>query len=296
MDTLTSLVNEATGKYFEMKKTLCFLMGLILLLWNGSSIGQYSENRAGTSNGNPLSLFWNDFKYISTQSLSPHNHQEWKLLTYTSLMIFFLSGNDSEFHEEYGIERERGPLGLPKIMGDVGTVYDKPGTAYFTLGLAGAMYGSGILFKDQKLKQTTGLMFRSLIISGLFSTALKIIIGRARPYVNDNARQYKPFNLALDADYMSMPSGHTSSIFAMMTVIAKQYDSWWIKIPAYSFAVSVACQRMMNRKHWGSDLLIGGLIGYLVGDAVVKRHKARSMDTLFEPVIGPREIGIAIRF
>ena len=82
----------------------------------------------------------------------------------------------------------------------------------------------------------------------------------------------------------------------MMTVIAKQYDPWYIKIPAYTFATSVAVQRMNKRKHWLSDLLIGGTIGHLVADSVVKRNLYSSQNLTVQPVFNHNGVGIAFQF
>lgn len=215
---------------------------------------------------------------------------------YAGLTSVMLLGSDLEFDEEYGIEKEYGPIGIPKVLGNIGEVYDRPGPLYFAMGFAGALYGTGQILNNQKLLETTNLMARSLIVTGIFTTALKMMIGRARPYKNDNPHVFRPFNFKMNSDYMSMPSGHTSSIFAMMTVIAKQYNSWYIKIPAYTFATSVAFQRMNNRKHWTSDLFVGATIGYLVGSTIVERHRASFDGFTVQPVINATGVGIAVQF
>ena len=95
---------------------------------------------------------------------------------------------------------------------------------------------------------------------------------------------------------MSFPSGHTASIFAVMTVLAEQYDDLWIKFSAYSFATSVAFQRMLYRKHWASDVIVGGLIGYFVNHQIVKRHNAQVQKYHFYPFYEDSKLGIALHF
>ena len=243
-----------------------------------------------------LQDYWNDFKHTSSSVFSLDKYNPWEILGYAGLTTVFIFGSDMEMHEEFGMERENGPLGITKALGDVGNLYDKPGPFYFTMSFAGALYASANFFNNQKLLQTTNLMAQSLIITSVFTTALKVIIGRARPHVNNEPHTFRPFNFKFDPDYMSMPSGHTSSIFAMMTVIAKQYESWYVKIPAYTFATSVAVQRMNARKHWLSDLLIGGTIGYLIADAVVKRNLYSSQSLSIQPVFGSNGVGLAFQF
>ncbi len=92
-----------------------------------------------------------------------------------------------------------------------------------------------------------------------------------------------------------MPSGHTSGIFSMMTVIAKQYGQWWIKIPAYTLGLSVALQRIDADQHWTSDVIIGGALGYWIGNTLVNRHK-KSQACSFSPYVSPNRVGVIINF
>ena len=266
---------------------------LILILINSHSLSAQSNNAVHTNN---FSGFLKTFKHLPENSISLINNQRFRMLTYSGLTTLFLLGEDSEYHENYSLKKEFGLIGIPKFMGSIGAMYDNPGTIHFTAGLLSSLYGSGLILNDDKLKKTSGLMIKSLILTGLINTSLKVIIGRARPYENKGHKEYKHFNFKFDPDYMSMPSGHTSSIFAMMTVLAKQYDSWQVKLPAYTFAISVAFQRMNNNKHWGSDLLVGGMTGYLVASNVIKSYKYKKRIFNFKPIINSWGIGLAINF
>ena len=186
-------------------------------------------------------------------------------------------------------------LFIPRLLGKVGDIYDKPRPIYAPLIVASTLYGLGKVLDNPKMVETTNLMAQSMIITGIFTTTFKIIIGRARPYANSGPHDYRPFSF--ESKYMSMPSGHTSSAFALMTVIAKQYDSWYIKIPAYTFAVCVGFQRMNANKHWGSDLIIGGTLGYIIGTAVTNRYKNKGGDhTTVQPAISQNGIGLIVTF
>ena len=69
-----------------------------------------------------------------------------------------------------------------------------------------------------------------------------------------------------------MPSVHTSSAFTMITVIAKQYNYWWVKVPSYGFLTGVVFQRIHDHEHWFSDVIIGGLIGCSVANNLLEKH------------------------
>jgi membrane-associated phospholipid phosphatase len=92
-----------------------------------------------------------------------------------------------------------------------------------------------------------------------------------------------------------LPSGHVSSAFSIMTVLARQYDSWWIEIPAYAVGVAVAFQRMESRSHWGADVIVGGGIGYWVGSTLVSRYKQPSRSSI-SPYFGENRIGLIVEF
>ncbi|GAA4306934.1 phosphatase PAP2 family protein [Mucilaginibacter gynuensis] len=76
----------------------------------------------------------------------------------------------------------------------------------------------------------------------------------------------------------SFPSGHTSLAFAEATTFAFQYKRWWVTIPAYAWATSVAYSRMYLGKHYPSDVLGGAAVG--IGSALASRWLNRQ---LFKP-------------
>ena len=268
---------------------------IIFLIFINTINAQTPELQIRTQQTSFFKGVWNDLKKGADNTFSIDKHNLFSIAAFSGITSLFILSTDLEMHEEYGIEKETSPIGIPQLMGKVGRYYDKPGPVYFAVGFAGTMYGAGKMLHNQKLVETTNLVARSLIVTGVITTALKMLIGRARPYQSKDPHRFKPFNFKLNSDYMSMPSGHTSSIFAMMTVIAKLYDSWYVKIPAYSFAASVAFQRMDDKKHWSSDLLVGATIGYLIGSTIVKKHRS---DNIYEiqPVFSLNSVGFAIQF
>src|SRR5450830_1224197 len=54
---------------------------------------------------------------------------------------------------------------------------------------------------------------------------LKGSIGRGRPYVNGDKRNFKP--LQFDSDYDSLPSMHAASSFAVASVMSGASESLW---------------------------------------------------------------------
>ncbi len=73
----------------------------------------------------------------------------------------------------------------------------------------------------------------------------------------------------------SFPSGHTAQAFAAATFMAKEYGhkSVWYSIGAYSVATSVGVLRVMNNRHWVSDVLAGAAIGILSTNIAYLTHR-----------------------
>ncbi len=66
----------------------------------------------------------------------------------------------------------------------------------------------------------------------------------------------------------SFPSGHTATAFLTATLMHKEYgDRYpWISISSYVLAAGVGGMRMLNNRHWMSDVLAGAGIGIIAGE------------------------------
>jgi membrane-associated phospholipid phosphatase len=67
------------------------------------------------------------------------------------------------------------------------------------------------------------------------------------------------------SDRLSFPSAHTSSAFVAAEMLHQEFKdkSVWISIAGYSLASAVGALRIMNNKHWLSDVAAGAGIGIL---------------------------------
>lgn len=68
----------------------------------------------------------------------------------------------------------------------------------------------------------------------------------------------------------SFPSGHTATAFMCATMLQKEYGhlSPWVGFGAYGVATATGVMRIMNNRHWMSDVLAGagmGIIGTEMG-------------------------------
>lgn len=89
---------------------------------------------------------------------------------------------------------------------------------------------------------------------------LKKTVGEARP---DSGRRN------------SFPSGHTAEAFVGATFLAREYGyhTPWIGMSAYAAATAVGACRVLNNRHWLSDVLVGAGMGMLSTELVFRTHK-----------------------
>jgi membrane-associated phospholipid phosphatase len=61
----------------------------------------------------------------------------------------------------------------------------------------------------------------------------------------------------------AFPSGHTSSAFASATILHEEYGqrSIWYSVGGYGVATGVGALRILNNRHWLSDVLFGAGVG-----------------------------------
>ncbi len=78
-----------------------------------------------------------------------------------------------------------------------------------------------------------------------------------------------------DTDVESFPSGHTAQAFATATFMAKEYKdvSIWYAVGAYGIATTVGAMRILNNRHWVSDVLTGAGIGILSTNLAYLTHR-----------------------
>lgn len=90
----------------------------------------------------------------------------------------------------------------------------------------------------------------------------------------------------------SFPSGHTAQAFAAATFMMKEYGhkNVWYGIGAYTVATGIGVMRVMNNRHWFSDVLAGAGIGifstnlaYLTHRYKWQKHRSGSSSTIVLP-------------
>lgn len=158
---------------------------------------------------------------------------------------------------------------------------NKSGSFYFLAGSSALTYLLGKAFNKPHLANT-GLYLTEAFFTTQFATfVIKETFQRTRPDSSNN---------------LSFPSGHTSGMFTVASVLDKRYGLKF-GVPAYLWASFVGITRVKTQKHFPTDVIIGAALGIIVGRSFVpSRGKARSFAVLPVYYFGFEGLDFQIRF
>ena len=127
-----------------------------------------------------------------------------------------------------------------------------------------AVYGLNL----SGVKGENNFMNRSLLL--LKSEALATVVTHSLKYVTSRTRPD-------GSEDNSFPSGHTTQAFVAATFMHKEFgdESIWYSIGAYATASAVGTFRVLNNRHWTSDVLVGAGIGIFCTELVYATHQYR---------------------
>lgn len=132
-----------------------------------------------------------------------------------------------------------------------------------------ATWAIGTIIKDQRLSNTALNSAKALATGAILTEGIKIIAGRSRPDQMHGNMHFDAFGGNTN-NTKSFPSGHAFVAWSVFTPFAEEYSKWIYVIPA-----SVSLARMYRSRHWFSDVVLGGGIGYFAGLYFHKRKNQR---------------------
>jgi membrane-associated phospholipid phosphatase len=136
------------------------------------------------------------------------------------------------------------------------------------------------LFSSQNrhdIRRQAGLLVASGALTALIVFPTKTITDVDRP----------------NGDPTAFPSGHTAYAFTIATMVDKEFrhKSPWISIGSYTVASATGVLRVLNNKHWLSDVLAGAGVGILSVNTVywleAKIAKNKGLNSNVIPVVLP---------
>ena len=126
----------------------------------------------------------------------------------------------------------------------------------------GLVYGLDIM----NVKARNDLLNRTILL-----VKTEILVNGITQFLKNTTQVTRPSG----TNKHSFPSGHTAQAFAAATFMHKElgHHSVWISIGAYTMATTVGAFRILNNKHWSSDVLVGAGIGILGTNLVYLTHR-----------------------
>ena len=145
------------------------------------------------------------------------------------------------------------------------------GSGVYSMPLMAAFITHGLISKNKRGLRVGMLGIEAYLLSGVFVNIPKYLFNRHRPYQKNTPDQYV-FDGPFTGDYYkSFFSGHTTSVFAIATIVASEYqDKPIIPVLCYSIATIAGYSRINDNKHWASDVFGGAVFGYVIGKMIYK--------------------------
>lgn len=133
--------------------------------------------------------------------------------------------------------------------------------------------------------------FLSVALSVFVGEIIKGVVGRGRPFVSGAADPFHYSHFAWTPAYASFPSGHATTSFALAFAVAALWPR--LRTVMIVYAVAICASRLVLLAHHASDVVGGGLVGW-VGAMTARywfaaRHLAFTIhsDGTIDPLPGP---------
>lgn len=127
---------------------------------------------------------------------------------------------------------------------------------YVAAGIPLGLAVAGLINEDREMLRNAAVMLVGEALNEGLKLGLKYSINRDRPF-----ETYSDINPKIHAAGPSFPSGHTSTAFETATSLSLAYPKWYVIVPSYGWAGTVAYSRMHLGVHYPSDVLAGAVIG-----------------------------------
>ena len=159
------------------------------------------------------------------------------------------------------------------------------GDGRYTLPLLAGFYYYGVSQNNHQAINAALLGTESFFINGVLTEAIKLSGHRHRPSSGDPSDTWD--GPRLSNENVSFPSGHTSSAFAVATVVATVYkDDKFVPVLAYSIATLTGWSRINDNQHWTSDVFAGAVLGYCTAKSVIGLHQPAAATSELTPIVG----------
>ena len=147
------------------------------------------------------------------------------------------------------------------------------------LGVVGGSLIAVPFTKNARFRAFTFDVTQAFIMDAVVVQSLKYAVHRTRPDQSNNK---------------SFPSGHAADSFMLATVLTHHYGKKF-GIPVYALATFVAYSRVDKKKHFASDVVFGGTLGYVMARTAIRGHVERADKRIaWFPTVGRGCVGVSL--
>jgi membrane-associated phospholipid phosphatase len=143
------------------------------------------------------------------------------------------------------------------------------GALYGASAVAGGIYLTGLFTSDEHSQEVGIRTAEAAADSVILYGAMKAIFQRQRPYSGPGEGRF----FAGDWTNGSFPSGHAMFTWTIASAVAHQYHSIPLDLAMYGLASTVTVTRVTAGQHFPSDVFVGSILGYLIGDYVAHKQE-----------------------
>lgn len=191
--------------------------------------------------------------FTSPFRVNRHNAVQWLVpMAVTGALIA------SDTHIANALENSSGQVRWGGRISDIGA-------SYTLIPIVAGSYVYGAWRDDPKAREIGVLGTESLLDSLIVVGVLKEVFRRDRPDDKHPGDFW--------AGGTSFPSGHAIQVWSIASLLDHEYKHKKIVgITAYSLAGIVSAARIAAQKHFASDVVAGGTIGWFIGRYVYETH------------------------
>ena len=201
------------------------------------------------------------------KSIAPDQAEIWSSPFHLSPWAGRLAGPvSSNGHRHLGSGHPFIPVGhdLLRVESAKATTFRTTESARWEALQAASTFGEKRSHDDHK-REAGVLAGEAAIDAVAVTTTLQYVFGRQRP-TDGGARGL------FWRGGSSFPSDHSAAAWAAASVLAHEYPGPLTKLLVYGLAAAVSASRVTGQDHFPSDVVVGGVIGWLAGQHVYRAH------------------------
>jgi membrane-associated phospholipid phosphatase len=165
------------------------------------------------------------------------------------------------------------------------------GSALYLVPISGALYASGRLSDNAKLRDAGLGCATSVLVSSAFRVVVQLSVSRERPRQSLDAGHWSP-PWRKRWKGASFPSGHVANPAACASFLDHRFSLGAAEPVMYGTVTAIGFTRIADGQHWASDVVAGAAMGFAIGRAVAGRQHRRIDDAEGNPRIGPARIPV----